>query len=98
MFACDFCKKTFCRKYNLDRHLNKKNKCNDFETINNFTQKKVKVIKKIKDLTKKNFYQDLKNNTIRNTTYYDKIAKEFITKNILFNKNTNIGINFRLNK
>ena len=44
MYACENCKKTFCRKYNLDRHLNKKNKCNDFDTINNFTQKNEEIM------------------------------------------------------
>lgn len=33
MFACKFCKKKFLRKFNLDRHQNRKNACKSYETI-----------------------------------------------------------------
>lgn len=63
--------------------------------INQSNKKRLQNDTKIKNLTKKIFYKDLKNHKLRDKTYYDKIAKVFIEKNILFNK-TLSKINLRL--
>ena len=65
------------------------------QKINQHSIKKGKNVINIKNLIKKIFYNDLKNHKLRDETYYDKIAKVFIEKNILLNKSMNKRINLK---
>ena len=76
MFACKFCKKKFLRKYNLDRHQNKKNACNAYDIITSQSEESLQVPPKLEVVPPK-----LEVNPPKSEENEQKNVKKCATKN-----------------
>ena len=101
MYACKFCGKNFNRKYHLDRHHNKKNKCTLTETINEnilISLKNVQIAPKNVQIAPKNVQTKNVQNNIQNNEENDVSQIEVAAKHICKYCNKEFSRTYTLNR